>query len=269
MCPTLLAALVLLQAPAAPSSSLAFKNVRSTYGSLGAARPVGPLAPGDVLHLAFDIDGLAVDGDSKANYVMAMDVTDPKGAVKYSQPPAPKAGFMPLGGATLPAQAFLNIGLDLEAGDYTVKVTVTDLGAPGKPTKVMPYPFTVGPKKFAIVSVYASVDERGELPMPTTAVAGQAVFVQFGVVGFQRNAAKSPDVTIEMAPLDSAGKETMAKPSRFEVKSGVDPNDPGVSVRFLVPLTRPGKYTIRLRATDAVAKQTAEFKLPLTVLPSE
>ena len=260
----LILALALAQAPA---GGLTLNNVRTTYGNLGAPRPAGPLTPGDVLFLAFDIDGITIDKDAKATYIMAMDVTDASGKVIYNQEPASKADFVPLGGATLPGQAFITIGLDQTPGDYTMKVTVTD-GA-NKSKKDFAHKFTVAPKTFDIVGVYASVDERGLIPSPTTAVVGQSPFVHVGLVGFGRTTEKQPNVTIEMTPVDDKGTATMGNPTVYKVNSGVDEKEPALVVRFLVPLTRPGKFGVRLKATDEVTKKTATFTLPMTVLPSQ
>ena len=259
----LLLSLALMQ----PASGLALNNVRTTYGNLGAPRPAGPLPPGDVLFLAFDIDGITIDKDAKAAYVMAMDVTDAAGKVIYKQDPAAKADFVPLGGSTLPGQAFITVGLDQAPGDYTMKVSVTD--AATKAQKSFAHKFTVAPKTFAVVGVYASVDERGLIPSPTTAVVGQSPFVHVGLVGFGRAANKQPKVSIEMSPVDAAGKATMGNPTVYKLNSGVDEKEPALVVRFLVPLTRPGKFGVRLTATDEVTGKTATFTLPMTVLPSQ
>ena len=256
--------LLLLQPPA---GALALNNVRTTYGNLGAPRPAGPITPGDVLFLAFDIDGITIDKDAKATYVMAMDVTDSAGKVIYKQDPAAKADFVPLGGATLPGQAFITVGLDQAPGDYEMKVTVTDAATKAKQS--FAHKFKVAPKTFAIVSVYASVDDSGNIPSPTTAVVGQSPFVQVGLVGFGRGTTKQPDVAIEMTPVDEKGAATMGNPTTYKVNSGVDETRAALIVRFLVPLTRPGKFGVRLKATDNVTKKTAEFVLPMTVLPSQ
>lgn len=260
---TLAAAVVLAQAPA-PAGTLALTNVRSTFGSLGAARPAGPLVPGDTLFIAFDIEGVPVDADSKAAYSMAMEVTDSAGKVLYKQEPAAKADFVPFGGKKLPGQAFIAVGQDQPAGDYTLKITVTE--PTSKQSTNLAHKFAVGPKAFAVAGVYVSVDDLGQIPASTSAVVGQSVFVHYGVVGFNLAANKQPDVTVEMTPLDEAGAPTMPKPSQFKFATAVDEKYPGLRGRYLVPVTRPGKFVIRLQATDGVDKKTATFLLPLTAV---
>src|SRR5262245_22027514 len=103
------------QAPVQPSSpspgGLNLTNVRNTYGELGGARPEGPLLPGDVLFVAFDIEGIAIDPAGKVNYTMAMEVQDKDGKPIFKQDPADKSDFVPLGGPKLPARAFVTVGL--------------------------------------------------------------------------------------------------------------------------------------------------------------
>jgi hypothetical protein len=255
-------------APAqAPAGSLNLTNVRTTYGELGGTRADAPLLPGDVLFVGFDIEGVSVDPEGRVVYTMAMEVADKAGKPVFKQDPAQKIDFVPLGGNKLPARAFITVGLDQPAGEYTLRVTVTDQGT--KATKALEKKFTVLPKDFGIVAVYTSVDPDGRFVAPTTGIVGQSLYVQFGVVGFARDPAKrQPGVTVEMMPLDEAGKPTLQKPQVFNLDAGVDEKDPGFSVRFLIPLTRAGKFTVRLKATDRVANKTYTFNLPLAVVPS-
>jgi hypothetical protein len=251
----------------AQTGSLNLTNVRSTYGELGGTRADTPLLPGDVLFVGFDIEGISVDPEGRVVYTMAMDITDKAGKSIWKQEPAQKVDFVPLGGTKLPARAFITVGLDQPAGEYALKVTVTD--QTNKATKAIEKKFNVLPKEFGLVAVYTSVDRDGQLPAPTTGIVGQSFFVQFGVVGFARDPGKKqPSVSVEMMPLDEAGKPTLQKPNVFNLDAGVEEKDPGFSVRFLIPLTRTGKFTIRLKATDRVANKTYTYNLPIAVVPS-
>ena len=261
MLAALAAALLLTQAPAAPAGALSLTNVRSTYGSLGAPKPAAPVLPGDVLFLAFDIEGISLSADSKASYSMAMEVTDKAGKAMYRQEPAAKSDLVPLGGNRLPGKAYITIGLDQPPGEYNLKVTVVDLA--NKATKAIDQTFTVLPRDFGIVAVYTSIDEQGVVPAPTTLVIGQQVYIQFAVVGMQRGANKQPSISMEMLPFDEGGNPTMPKPVPFNIDAGVDEKDPGVTVRFLLPLTRVGKFSVKLKATDNVSKKVATYNLPI------
>ena len=259
---------VLALAPAQqPTAALNLTNVRNTYGELGGTRPEAPLLPGDVLFVGFDIEGITIDPAGQVNYTMAMEVIDSSGKALFKQEPAVKTDFVPLGGTKLPARAFITVGLDQPPGEYTLKVTVTDTAT--KASRVLERKFKVLPKDFGIVMVYTSIDPDGRVPAPTTGIVGQSFFVQFGIIGFGRDPVKKqPNVVCEMIPVDEAGKPTMQKPTQVSVFEKVDEKDLGFSVRLPLPLTRVGKYTIRLKATDKVANKTFSFDLPIAVLPS-
>jgi hypothetical protein len=250
-------------------SELKLNNIRNTYGVLGPTRNSTQLLPGDVLFVAYDIDGVTIDKAGKVQYSMSMEVIDSKdNKAIFKQDPAEKVDFVPLGGTKLPARAFITVGLDQPPGDYVVRVNVVDRAT--KASTTFDHNFTVLPKGFGIVAVYASVDERGSIPAPTTGVVGQSVFIQFAAVGFERDMkTKQPDLAFEMSPVDEQGNSTLAEPSRHEAKAGVDDKDAVYQVRFLLPMTRPGKYTIRLTAEDRIAKKKSSFELPVLVLPND
>ena len=263
--PLLLAtALALTPAQVPAAGPLTLTNVRSTYGELGGPRPLTPLLPGDIMFLGFDIENIATDAEGRVQYTMFMELLDGAGASKYKTDPANKNDFVPLGGNKIPGRAYTTVGLDQTPGDYLLKVTVTDLAT--KVSKTVEQKFSVAAKGFGIVAVYTSVDERGQIPMPTTGMVGQPLFIQLGVVGFARGADKKPNVEVEMVPLDEKGNPTIAKASLLPIQGGVDEKDAGVTIRYLLPLTRAGKYTIRLKATDKLTNKTSTFTLPVTAL---
>jgi hypothetical protein len=264
----------------APSHTgeLKLSNVRSTFGELGGTRPEAKLIPGDVLFVGFDIEGINVGPDGRVRYRMQMEVFDKNAKSMFKQDPTDKVDYVPLGGSKLPARAYVLIGLDMEPGNYTLKMTVTDNAS--NLTKSFEKPFEVAKKDFGIVGCYLSVDVDGQIPAPTTGVVGQSVFVQFAIVGFAKDTDEKrkdpklglqPNVTVEFTPLDAEGKPTLVKAESytqsFESQIKLDSNEPRFNVRFLLPMTRPGKYTIRLKATDNNTKRTATFDLPVVINP--
>ncbi len=266
---TPLAIAMLAVAPTpAQGGTLNLSNVRNTYGELGGVRPPSKLLPGDVLFVAFDIEGITIGADGKAEYSLAVEVRGKNDEIVWKdKEPIEKVDFIPLGGSKIPGRAFITIGLDQPAGGYSLKVTVTDKAT--KSAKTLEQKFEVAPRDFGIAAVFASIDERGTIPAPTTGIVGQSVFIQFGVVSFARHPEKKqPDVLVEMNVIDEAGKPTMAKPVTFNLSGGVDEKDGGFTLRFLLPMTRAGKFTVRLKATDKIANKSAAFDLPLVILPS-
>ena len=248
------------------AGQLTLENPRITYGELGAARPDNSLLPGDIFFVAFDIKNITLDPTGKVSYSMAMEVLNAEGKAEFEQKPVERNDFLPLGGDTLPARAYLTIPLTQKPGKYTCKVTVTDLAS--KASKTLEQPFEVKPKQFGIVSLYTSSDAQGQLPAPSSGIIGQSVWVHFVVVLFERDPkTKQPNLEVEMAALGADGKPTVPKPTVYTVNSMVDEKDSGIPLRFLLPLNREGNFTIRLKATDKVSNKTSTVTLPVTVSP--
>lgn len=257
----------------AQANTLKLTNVRTTYGELGGTRPEGKYLPGDAVFIGYDIEGFTLSDSGNVQYRMALEVVDKNNKSMFKQDPTDKVDYVPLGGTKLPARAYVLLGLDMEAGMYAMKLTVIDTASGQKQT--LEKAFEVTKLDFGIVGVYASVDEAGQIPAPTTGVVGESMFVQFAIVGFDRDKAPNPvqpDVVVEMTPLDESGKPTVKKPVEYrqwkDSAVKLEPMDSKIVVRFLLPMTRPGKYTIRLKATDNLTKKTATFDLPIAVVSS-
>src|SRR3954453_351339 len=97
---TLAAALAL--APSQPAGQLQLTNVRLTVGELGPTRKESKLLPGDILFVAFDIDGLNIPPEGTAKYTMAMEVSDAAGKLIFRQDPRELNDFVPLRGNKIP-----------------------------------------------------------------------------------------------------------------------------------------------------------------------
>ena len=201
---------------------------------------------------------------------MQQEVIDKDGKSMFKPDAVNRVDQAPLGGGRLPGYTFVTAGLDLPAGDYVLKMTVTDNApAANKATKSFEQKFTVLKAEFGIVAVYASADHQGRLPAPTTGIVGGSIFLHFSAVGFEKDKTKKqPELTFEMVPLEN-GKPTTDSASVWEVKDGVDEKDFTYSMRYPVPFTRPGKFAVRLTATDKLTKKSASIDVPVTVLPAD
>jgi len=250
----------------APSQAgkLDLTNVRPTYGVLGAPRPDTKFLPGDEFFLCYDIDNLKMADDGLVSYGMAIEATDAKGKVWYKDGQEKLTAINYFGGNKLPAFAYLEIGHDQPPGQYTLKVTVTDNAA--KASKELTYKFEVLPPAFGMVRLKTTYD--GRLPSPMMGVPGQGMSVQWVCVGFDRDAKKQPNITVETRILDEAGKPTLAKPFPGEVTEAME-KQRAVDMSFGMFLSRTGKFTVDIKATDNVSKKTAQARFPLTVLASE
>jgi hypothetical protein len=251
----------------APAQQLELKNVRTTYGVLGQERKDNEFLPGDMLVVAFDIDGLKVKDDGRVLYAMGMElVKNEKGNEKsqFKREPQDLEAVNSLGGSTLPCFALTAIGTDTSPGDYTLRVTVKDRGVKPERSKVLTQSFKVGKPRLAFVKVrYTS--SAGE-PVPPVAVPGQRVYLHCALVGFELDKNKLPDVTFEMSVLDEAGKPTLAKPFKGPIKTDVK----GAPIMEFYPmpleLNRSGKFKVTVKAKDNIGGKSTEQSLDLNVL---
>jgi hypothetical protein len=91
------------------------------------------------------------------------------------------------------------------------------------------------------------------------------LWVNTGVVGFERNAKGQPDVALELSVLDEKGAPTLTKPFVGEFKDNVPSGARFLPAQFLIPLNRPGTFTVQLKVNDGTAKKTSTLSFPLLV----
>src|SRR5262245_32591593 len=246
-------------------AQLELKNVRTTYGILGPERKDDEFLPGDVVVVAFDIEGLKVKDDGRVQYAMGMELTKKgKGKPEYKYEPGDLEAINSLGGSTLPAFVRSVIGTDTAPGEYVLKVTIRDRQVKGS-EKVLERTFKVKKPELGFVRVRL-LSHRGD-PVPNVAVAGQRVDLNCMLVGFESGKDKLPNITFEMQVLDAAGKPVVTKPFKGDIKEDVS-KTPGQMEFVPIPLelNRPGKYKVVLKATDNISKKNTEQALDLEVL---
>jgi hypothetical protein len=184
--------------------------------------------------------------------------------VIYARDPNEVTGYNALGGNRTQGNTFVDVGFDQPVGEYTVKLTVTDKAS--KATRSFQRKFEVLPKSFGLAHFMTSYDPAGRIPAPPSGVVGQLIWLDFAVIGFERNAKKQPDIRFQMRILDESGQPTVAKPFTGDTsQSDVDDSSIAVPANFAVPLNRPGKFTVELQALDRVSKKTAKLSIPLVV----
>jgi hypothetical protein len=246
---------------------LALTNIRNTHGELGGTRPDNKFLPGDVVFVGFDIDGLVVGSKGEVKYTMDMKVVDKNGkSLIPASEPASKTDYVPLGGKTIPGRAFITLGLDAEPGPCTMTLSVRDDVT--MQSKSFTHQFEVLKKDFGIVAVFASQNIEGTVSAPTTSVVGSMIAIRYGIVNFQRDpATKQPNVQVDITPLDDKGQPTIKEAIVRTYNAGIAEDTPAFPDGFLLPLTRAGKFTIRIKATDKVNNKSYTFDLPITAIP--
>lgn len=251
---------VLTSVPA--ESGLSLAHVRSTHGLLGPSRQDETVAPGDILFLCFDIDGMRLDSEGKVRYSMAIELSDASGKRVFRQAPKEQEACACLGGDSVPAYARLDVGLDTSPGDYRMKITVKDL-ASGK-GQSLSRDLKVLPRDFALVRTTVTLDADAQYPAAVFA-RGQGVWVQSSAVGFAVARGKKPDVIFEMRVLDDAGRPTLAKPVTGTPPKELPGDLKGLPLAFPLTLNRPGKFTVEVQALDRVSGKKAKVSLPIVV----
>jgi hypothetical protein len=259
-----LALLAALHLPA-QADGPALAGARLSHGVLGPDRADAKVLPGDTLIVSFDITGITIDGQGKARYSLATECANARGEAQFKQPARELEAVDVLGGRCMPAYARVDVGLQQPPGDYTLTVTVTDLA--NKKSANLTQKFTVLPKAFGVVRLHLTVDKEGDHPAGLLGV-GQAVWLNGLAVGFERDAStKAPNIALELRILDESGKPTLAKPFTGTVAPKDLPSTAtSVPLQFMASLSRPGKFTVELKATDTVSKQSYTATFPLHVL---
>jgi hypothetical protein len=257
---TLLAATTLSPAQA---GAIRFSNERATYGDLGPTRTDTKFIAGDVFTLSFDIENLKTDESGKVKYSMAMELLDSKGTSKYKSDPVPRDLVNSVGGNRLPASAHAVLGTNTEPGEYTMKVIVTDLAT--NKSETLTHKFTVIAEEFGLVRLSSSYDPDGKISAPPLAVAGQSVWVNVFVGGFQRDTKKQPNISLELQIYGEDKKPTFEKPQNSPIPI-VDESYSLIPVQSFLTLNRTGKFMVELKATDTISKKTSKVTFPITVV---
>jgi hypothetical protein len=261
-----LAFLVALTLPADTPGELKLSNIRATHGLLGPQRLAKGVLPGDRVYVCFNIDGITVNADGKVKYSIATEVTDSKGKAIFKQEPRDLEVPLSLGGAAVPGYSEIDVGLSQPAGEYNLKLTVVDRA--GNKTATFEHKFDIAPAGFGLVRFATTRDQKGEYPSNVAGV-GEALWLQFGVVGFERDkTSKLPQVEVELQILDEKDKP-VGKAQTGVVNKGVPDNVSMLPIQFLLSLNRPGKFTLVVTATDQLSKKSSTTKLPLSVLESK
>jgi hypothetical protein len=254
----LLAGLMLCSVPLG-ANALELKNIRPSYGPLGAARSDVKCVPGDSLFMTYDIEGLRIhDKTGRANYTTKLELYDTTGQVAF-QKDTPNDVALPLGGTRMPGDLIVFLGSNQKPGKHKIRLAVTDHLA--KETKSFEYPFDVIAPEFSFVGVSAK----------TVGFPSENYATTFAIVNMTLDAKKQPSVDIAMRVYDESGKKPVAPqilsslpkdlPDEIDLKK-----ENFVPMQFPIYLNRAGRFVVEVLAYDKATKKTIQLRYPLTVL---
>lgn len=257
---------ILLSALAQDSSKLEFLNVRNPLGLYGSNRPdANKYHTGDNYILSFDIQGLKISAEGNAVYSLAGELLDKNNKVVLQTPAKETETFNPLGGNRLPAYAAVPLKLDMPAGTYTYKLTLTDLA--DKHTATLSRTFEVVPKSLGFVLWHMTYEDN--FPAPPVGVPGQVFVLRFCVTGFEVDQkTRKPNLSFNVRILDENGKPTLPKPFEGEAKEISEDFKDILPITFPIRPNRPGSYRIEVSVVDNMTRNRATIKqqVPFMVL---
>jgi len=253
-------ALALIGLIAGAGSALELKNVRPSFGPLGATRVDLKCLPGDVLFINYEIDGLTFDDKSgKANYVTILELIDNNNKVAFSKNTNNEV-LSHLGGNRMPGDLHVIMGGKQPPGKYHVRLTVQDKLA--KESKSFVYPFELVPEKFGMVGVTAQA----------VGFPGQHYMAGYALVNMKLDDKGLPiNVEVTHRILDKGGSAAVARPVTYSFPRDL-PDDVDLKkanfhlMQFPVYLNRPGQFQVEIIAVDKAANKKVELRYPLTVL---
>ena len=112
-----LAVSAVMTAAPADAGALQIKNDRFTYGVYGQVRTDTQVLPGEIVFVAFDVDGLQTLDDGTASYTTALELLDKGGKSLFKETPVERKALLPMGGNHLPNWSQVIVGSDTRAGN--------------------------------------------------------------------------------------------------------------------------------------------------------
>jgi hypothetical protein len=219
--------------------------------------------PGDWVCFRYLVTGFQTNADGRVNAQTTLTLTDASGkeVVSVSKPWS-QAAVLGMGAASH------IIGFEvtdkLPPGEYSAKVVVQD--SAGGCSASFSRPVTIRPVEWAISAIEFFRDPEGRFQASLNATLGEQLFYKVKIIGQEKDRV---DCELRIEVLDSAGKDVLTKPCVFPCvadNAEVLRNLPFLRADGIMPtFTRPGKFTLRVTATDRIKNRTAVYSAPLKI----
>ncbi len=263
---TTLALLLAVPAVPAQNAGLAIDSDHFTYGYHGADRKEDAFLPGDVVFLGFNVRNMTFDASGRASFSIAMEILDGAGMSLFKQAPRNEQAMDYLGGGMLQSVADVQIPLNAKPGEFTIRLTISDRS--NQASKTLERKVRVLPADFGIVHVHTTQDREGKAAVAPVGSLGEPLYINFGVVGFQRDAKKQPNVELALRVLDEKGNPTGA-PLTGKADREVPESLMVVPLQFGLTLNRVGRFTVEVTASDKLSGKSAKLALPFRVMGAD
>ncbi len=263
----LLATILLALAAAPASAKLEIEKIEPCYGRLGPVRKTLDFYPYDEVYFRFTVTGARADDDGKLDVEISRVLLDDKGKEVVAKKSFGLKGQLTFGNDSFPGSVSISLPEPAIAGDYTLKVTVKDNLASDETgfERKMKLKAT----EYAIISPELFHDAGHVVPAAAGGTVGQQLHFRLYTIGFDRSQGKiDSEMTVQV--LDKDKKELLPKPLRVIAEKDdekVVKELPALDFSGWVVLTKAGEFTLRIKVTDRISKQTATFEVLLKVTP--
>lgn len=254
--------LLVLAALPQGSATLSISKVRPTLVDLGPTRNDTNYMQGDVMHVTFDVAGMALDEEGRYRYAAKLTLEDSAGKAianeDYGTSPA-RLGVLAGGKSRFAFR--VPILIDQPPGTYKAKLVFEDVV--GKKTVNLEQAYRVLPAGFGLIRLYTGRGPLGQTETPASGVVGEVLFLGMQAVGLSKGKDNlgTLEVTVEMR--DATGK-VLGKPQTSTFPD-IIVNEP-LQLRFELPLDQAGKYQMVIKAVDKNStSRNTTLTVPVTV----
>jgi hypothetical protein len=262
----ILTILVLAVSTAPASAKLEITNIVATQGPLGPERKTTEVYPLDEVFFRYQVTGVKVDAEGKADVETIMRLVNPNGRMVLEEKPVVERQLS-LGGNTYTAGARLTVPPAEKAppGEYTLTVQVRD--KLGMETASFERKFTIKATTFQIIVPRFFHDADSKIPAPAGGLVGQTLHFKLRAIGFDKSK-KKVQMALTVHVIGEDGKEVVEKPRVIRAEQN-NPEEAAKSTQVnfsgLLHLNRAGNFTLRLTVQDVIGDKSTSWETPLKV----
>jgi hypothetical protein len=251
----------LLGSMSAAQAQLAIQNIQACYGPCGPERPQLQYHHLERVCFRFTVMGASADEDGQVDLHTSGQLVAPDGTSAGSGEKNAE-GLMNFGPIYAEDIAF-PLPQHLAPGEYTLTVMVHDQRT--KQTASFERKLLLEPDELAICSPEFFYDADGQIAAPFGGVVNQKLHLRFIIIGINTTTGRS-EVETRFEVFDAKTRRPLCKPV-IKVDQTANSLLPQLQMRLSsqIALHWPGKFILRISATDRLANKTATLEVPIHV----